>query len=111
ARNPSTRIITGRVWESILAKALLLEEENDEIKNYFVPFVHFIPFRSVNQLETYIRYFETHEDARRRIVNEASAWFQRRFSKERVWHSLIDVALRGVPSNLTLVTASSNRSS
>lgn len=92
ARNPSTRVITGRVWESILAKALLLEEENDEITHHFAPFVHYIPFKNIAELETYIRFFERHEMLRRQIVEEAYAWFQRRYSPERVWRNLLAAA-------------------
>ncbi|MBI4664740.1 MAG: glycosyltransferase [Verrucomicrobia bacterium] len=95
ARTPRRKVVTGRVWESILSKALVLEEENEDLAHYFVPFVHYIPFRNVVELEAYLRFFEGHEAMRRRIVEEAYAWFQLCYSKERVWRGLIDAALHG----------------
>lgn len=102
ARTPSLKIITGRVWESIAAKALLLEEENEEILHYFVPFVHYVPFKNIVELDAYIRFFERHESLRQRIVEEAFAWFQRRYSQKRVWHQLFEAAFSGSVRRLTL---------
>jgi tetratricopeptide (TPR) repeat protein len=102
ARTPSTRIITGRAWESIAARTLLLEEVNDEIAHYFVPFVHYVPFKDVVELDTYLRFFERHAGVRQRIVDEAFTWFQRRYSKERVWRNLLEAVFTGRVPRMTL---------
>jgi tetratricopeptide (TPR) repeat protein len=94
ARSTGRKIMTGRAWESILARALLLEEDNEEIKRFFVPFVHYIPFTNIDELQAYFSFFERHEDARQAISERAYQWFLQLFSKERIWRDLIAVALR-----------------
>ena len=92
ARATGEKIMTGRAWESIIAQSLLLEEDNDEIRRFFVPFVHYVPFKNISELQSYIRFFDRHEDARQAITNRAYAWFLRHYSKERIWHDLFSVA-------------------
>lgn len=91
ARTTSRKILTGRAWESILSKSLLLEEENEEITRFFVPFVHYIPFRNIGELGAYVSFFQRNEAARRTIAERAFGWFQRCFSKERIWSDLISL--------------------
>ncbi|MBI2949589.1 MAG: glycosyltransferase [Verrucomicrobia bacterium] len=94
ARATGRKIMTGRAWESIIARALLLEEDNEEIKRFFVPFVHYVPFTSMEELQAYLSFFERHENARRAIAERAYQWFLQLFSKERIWRDLISIALR-----------------
>lgn len=89
ARCTGRKIMTGRTWESILARAFLLEEDNEEIKRFFVPFVHYIPFRNIDELQAYLSFFERHEELRRAIAERAYQWFLKCFSKERIWRDLI----------------------
>lgn len=42
--------LKGRVWETMLCGALLLEQENSQITNYFTPNEHFIFFTSPKDL-------------------------------------------------------------
>ncbi len=88
SRNSAKKIMTGRTWESIIARCLLLEEDNDEIKNYFVPWVHYIPFSRLDELEAYLGFFLRRRDARERITQQAYRWFEQHFSKEKIWSSL-----------------------
>ncbi|MBI4663442.1 MAG: glycosyltransferase [Verrucomicrobia bacterium] len=89
ARTTDRKIMTGRAWESIISKSLLLEEDNEEIKRFFVPFVHYVPFRNIHELQTYIRFFDRNETPRRAIAERAFDWFREVFSKERIWSELI----------------------
>jgi hypothetical protein len=91
ARTASRKIMTGRAWESILSKSLLLEEDNAEITRFFVPFVHYIPFGNIEELSAYVSFFQRKEDARRSIAERAFTWFQRCYSKERIWGDLISL--------------------
>ncbi len=93
SRNESQKIMTGRAWESILSKCLLLEEDNDEIRRFFVPFVHYVPFRNLEELEGYLDFFLRHEDVRQQIVERAFLWYEQRFSMDKIWAGLIQ---RGV---------------
>ncbi len=88
SRSVRQKIMTGRAWESILAKCLLLEEDNEDIKRFFVPFVHYIPFRTIHELEAYIAFFNRNESLRSAIADRAHTWFMRNYSKAHVWREL-----------------------
>lgn len=94
ARSTGRKIMTGRAWESIIARSLLLEEDNEEIKRFFVPFVHYVPFANIDELQAYLSYFARHEEARRAIAERGYRWFLQHFSKERIWSDLLATALR-----------------
>ena len=94
ARATAKKVMTGRAWESIIAKSLLLEEDNEEIKRFFVPFVHYIPFKNIDELQAYLSFFERNESARRAMAERAFDWFQRLYSKERIWSGLLATALQ-----------------
>lgn len=96
ARQPGVVCITGRSWESIIAKSLLLEEDNREIRRFFAPFVHFIPFKTIHELDSYIRFFEKHEDIRQKIADRAFTWYRKLYSKEKLWYNLISLAFDDV---------------
>lgn len=96
SRNLTTHITTGRVFETVLARALLLEEDNLATRNFFVPYVHYVPFRSAQELDAAVRLFLEDEPLRRRMVEEAGAWMARNYSPEAVWRTVIGFAL-GLP--------------
>lgn len=91
ARTASRKIMTGRAWESILSQSLLLEEDNEEITRFFAPFVHYVPFRTIDELSAYVSFFQRNEAERRSIAERAFAWFQRCYSKDRIWSDLISL--------------------
>ncbi|MDA1274878.1 MAG: glycosyltransferase [Verrucomicrobia bacterium] len=89
ARTPNKKTVTGRVWESIASKTLLIEEDSEEIRSYFVPFVHYIPFLNIGELNAYLSFFLTHTEWRERICDQAFRWFRRHYSQEVVWSKLL----------------------
>lgn len=62
--------LKGRVWEVLLSGALLLEQKNSQILQFFEPGKHFVFFESPNELEEQIEYFLDHENERREIAEE-----------------------------------------
>lgn len=84
-KNSSTRILTGRAWQAIATGCLLFEEENEPIKTFFTPFVHYIPFANVSQLKAFLLFFHTHEDYRKRIADAGNDWYNAWYSNERIW--------------------------
>lgn len=92
ARTAAKKIMTGRAWESIIARSLLLEEDNEEIKRYFVPFVHYVPFANIDELQAYVSFFERNAPARNAVAERGYDWFRQIFSKERIWSDLVSVA-------------------
>ena len=81
-------ILTGRVFEAVLAETLLFEEVGSAISDFFVPFKHFIPFSNLHQLKAYIQYFSSHEDDRREIVTAAKAQYFKHMQSENFWAAI-----------------------
>ena len=49
--------LKGRIFESMLCGCLLLEQDNEEIKKYFVPFEDYVPWTDKQDLIKKIKYF------------------------------------------------------
>jgi hypothetical protein len=95
-RNLSTHITTGRVFESVLAGSVLLEEANAATPNFFVPFVHYVPFASAPELDAAVRLFLEDEEARLRMAGAARRWMDGNYAPGIVWRTLVGFAL-GLP--------------
>lgn len=86
------KMMTGRTWQAMNAGVVLLEEENTFISAYFVPFVHFVPFSTRNELAYAITYFSRNPESARRIGSAASSFCRSRYSSKAVWSRLIAAA-------------------
>lgn len=60
--------LKARVWETLLSGALLLEQENLQILEYFTPNVHFVFFDSPESLAQKVDYYLAHESERAKIA-------------------------------------------
>jgi hypothetical protein len=92
--NFSTRLgplkaMTGRTWQALTAGTVLLEEENSLISAYFVPFVHYIPFSTQNELAYSIEFFSRNPHSALKVGNAASAFCKSRYSSEAIWSRLV----------------------
>lgn len=95
--NFSTRIagikmMTGRTWQAMTAGTVLLEEENVFISAYFVPFVHYIPFSTRDELAYAIEFFSRNPASAKRIGDAASVFCKNRYSSKAVWSRMIAAA-------------------
>jgi hypothetical protein len=90
SRLGNTKAITARPWEVLNAGRLLLEEENDPIKHFFVPFVHYVPFENVRQLRYFIRFFTRHPEVAQRIGRNAVAFCDEHYSAASIWARLFE---------------------
>lgn len=79
----------GRVFESMLCGALLLERDNDAIKNWFEPMVHYVPFVCERDLLDKIQYYLNHEDERKTIVENAYKKMQQNYSSISWWNTVL----------------------
>ena len=79
------RIVTLRVFETVYANALLLDESGSEIDQLYVPFVHYLPFANVHQAIKLTQYMIRHEDRRAAMIARARAWTNRYFAAEKFW--------------------------
>jgi hypothetical protein len=91
---PVDHLITGRVWESIAAGALLVEQDNASTASVLTPYRHYLPWRSVSDIVQIARFIERHPDQAARIALEAHGWARRRYGPEAFWLRLLDHALR-----------------
>ncbi len=88
SRLENTKAMTGRPWEVLNAGRLLLEEENDPIKHFFVPFVHYVPFENALQLRHLIRFFVRHPEIAQRIGKNAVEFCDEYYSAASIWARL-----------------------
>ncbi len=57
-RSDGSRIVTGRTFEAIYAGTCLLQEHADDLAYYFVPFLHYLPFTTFEDLQKAFTYCE-----------------------------------------------------
>ena len=60
--------IVGRVMETILSGAMLLEEDNPETQRFFEPMVDYVPWKGVDDLVEKARYYLEHDNKRTAIA-------------------------------------------
>ena len=79
-------------WEAISSGCLLLSEENEEIKNFFIPYLHYVPFKTRAELEQYLVFFSKNLEYLSRIVNAARQWYDTYYSREKAWAMIFNRA-------------------
>lgn len=86
----STMVITGRSWQTLASGALLLEEDNEPIKHFFVPYVHYVPFKTVGELRAWIGFLSQNEQYRKMIADSGNHWINEHYSNENVWSYIFE---------------------
>lgn len=89
SRDRSIAIIVGRVLESVKSGCLLFEEVNAQTAHFFQPFIHYVPFNDIVELEAYSRFFLAHDDWRRRVAQSGLEWTRTRLAKENLWSRVV----------------------
>ena len=87
------RIATGRVWEAIAAGCALIEQENASTAAYFVPYLHYLPYRGVDEIVQFQRFLECHEDDRIALTRRAGEWRLAHYGPRQIWGALLARAL------------------
>jgi hypothetical protein len=82
--------VKGRVFEILSCGAMLLESENAQIRRFFVPYEHYVPWSDEADLADKIRYYLAHEDERRRIAENGHRKAVEEFSAERFWTRVLE---------------------
>lgn len=85
----SLSLVTGRCFEAILAKTVLLEEVGSRLDDYFTPFVHYVPYANAHQLVMFSQFLLAHDDVRTRIAEQAHAWHRAHYTSDRFWGALL----------------------
>ena len=89
-----TGIMTYRIWESILARSLLIHESGCQIDDYLSPFIHYVPVDNVHELVHYSRYLLANEETSERISTAAYSFYMRNYSSTKFWNRLRDMINR-----------------
>jgi hypothetical protein len=81
-------ILTGRLFETILAGSVVMEEAGSDAARLFVPFVHFVPFANIHQLVGFSQFLLKHPDRRVAIASRALAWSKEHLPTKAFWSHL-----------------------
>ena len=79
------KIITGRVWETLLARSVLLDQFNPEINYFLTPFKHYIPFQSFNDLKLCLTFLESNDESCRVVSTLGREHIDLYFTPEKIW--------------------------
>lgn len=89
-----TGIMTYRIWESILAGALLIHESGSQIDEFLVPFVHYVPVDSVHELVHYSRFLLDNQNVIKNISATALSFYMEYYSSTKFWNRVRDMVDR-----------------
>lgn len=81
--------MTGRLWQALHCGALVLEEYNPLTEAYFAPYVHYVPFRSGEELERLIRFFHENQSYVDLIGNKAAELMVAEYSEQKIWTEIL----------------------
>jgi len=83
--NCNDSIITGRVAETVLAGAVLIQEIGAPLDDYLVPFVHYIPVANLAQFVAYCRVLVEDQARRDAIARNAREFWLEHYASRRFW--------------------------
>jgi len=83
--NFNDSIITGRVAETILSGAVLIQEIGAPLDDYLVPFVHYIPVANLAQFVAYCRVLVEDEARRDALARSAREFWLEHYASRRFW--------------------------
>jgi hypothetical protein len=82
-------IITGRVGESILSSATLLQEVGSPIDDYLVPFVHYVPVAGLHQFVCFAQFLVEDDGRRQRMAEECRSFWLEHYSSQLFWNKVL----------------------
>jgi len=83
--NHQDSIITGRVAETILSGAVLIQEIGAPLDDYLVPFVHYIPVANLAQFVAYCKVLVEDNERRDAIAQTAREFWLEHYASRRFW--------------------------
>lgn len=104
ARHNGKFAVTGRIWQALHCGALLLEEHTELTEAYFVPYVHYVPFRSAEELTRLIHFFHENEREARRIGDNAAEFMASEYAEARIWGDILGHEFRGPAASVEQLT-------
>jgi hypothetical protein len=86
--HPSMSCMTFRIFEVIYAQSHLFEEVDSDIGDYFVPFIHYIPYANIHELVQLAQFFILHPDKAAQIAADANVWLRSQISFVDFWNAV-----------------------
>jgi len=74
-----------RIFEAITAGTLLLQQDFDQLHDYFVPYVHYAPFNGVLEMGETAKMLLENEDIRLSITGAAGDWYDQCYGEGQFW--------------------------
>jgi hypothetical protein len=93
----SIHLITGRVWETIAVGALLVEQDNEAIKKFLVPYRHYLPWSSISDIVHIGQFIAQYPDKARAIAREAKEFVLAHYGPVNFWHTVLAHVTRAQP--------------
>lgn len=81
-------VVTFRIFEATASGSLVLNHAASRNDDFFVPYVHFVPFETVHDLVCFSRFLLAHPETRIRMATEAVRWLNDHYSGELFWHKV-----------------------
>ncbi|MBV8166921.1 MAG: glycosyltransferase family 1 protein, partial [Alphaproteobacteria bacterium] len=82
-------ILTGRATETMLVGGVLLDEDTVDMRYFKMPGVHYLPFRTIDDLAGLIDGLLADPARRRRIAADGQAWAARYFTGDHFWAGML----------------------
>jgi hypothetical protein len=89
SRGRGLKAMTGRSWQAIASGAVLLEENNAALPYYFAPFLHYIPFETMQDLDAGMKLFGTDPTLAEEIGAGAAAFHAEHYGEARCWAAIL----------------------
>ena len=86
---PGVRVVTGRPYQAIASKSLLIEEKNEAVACIFTPYAHYIPFDSKEELAIAIDFSVNCGELVDKITEAAYTKYRREHSSKRGWSQIL----------------------
>ena len=79
-----------RIFETMTAGAVLLQQDFPLLRQYFVPYVHYAPFENVHEMVSTAQFLLKNDDIRAVITAEAGAWYQLHYGGPAFWRAVLE---------------------
>ena len=82
--------LKGRVFETMLCGAMLIEDDNPQTRCYFTPMTDYVSFTSPDDLADKIRHYLVHDDERAAIAARGEERTRALYNYELYWRRIFD---------------------
>ncbi len=92
-RTTTRDAIPLRVWEGVLAGSVLIEDGGTKIRHFLVPFAHYVPVTTIDELAYFVGFLDRRDDVRKNLVDSGLNFLSTYYSSARSWYEILAKAL------------------